>query len=421
MCFQRRKARDIAEMQGKSQTRRGRIVLLAVLCLMPSLFEAYAVIWGQRHGMTGKALRDGLDFWAGGYLALHGQVAMLFDPVAYDGFLRGIYGRLPVHLWSYPPNYLLVAAAFDRLAPWHAVLAFDAASLLLLLGVLRLAGLSWWLVIAVAFSPASLENLLEGQNAALITALIGGGLLLLPVRPRLGGLLVGLASIKPQLGVVLPLFLLRRAPLAFLYAGLAAVALAAASLAAFGPVAWAGFWHVTRPAMDAVLLTGKPPEFAGGLISVFAAARPLGVHAALLIQGAVTLAAILLAANRRDVVPVLILAALASPYLHDYDLLGVSLGVALLIRDRLARGFAPGEPVLFFLGWFGPGLLPWSPWLAHATPAVLVLLLASSIRRGPVTTCDSSQVPPGSPASSAGLLPIPAPRASTAPGSPGTE
>ena len=144
-------------------------------------------------------------------------------------------------------------------------------------------------------SPASLENLLEHQNAALLTALIGGGLLLVPRRPRLAGALIGLATFKPQLGLVLPLFLLRRARMAFIYAALAAVLLAGAALLAFGPAAWAGFIHFTGPAMRNVLLTGQPPEFAGGLISVFALARPLGVHAALLIQGAVTLAAIAIA------------------------------------------------------------------------------------------------------------------------------
>jgi hypothetical protein len=408
-------------MAAISQINRRRIVILAILCVMPSLFEARAVLWGEMHGFTGKALRDGLDFWAGGFLATHGELAMLFDPLAYDQFLRGIYGKLPVHLWSYPPNYLLIAAAFGYLAPWHAVLAFDAVSLLLLAGILRLARQPWPLIIAVTLSPASLENFLEGQNAALITALIGGGLLLLPLRPRLAGLLIGLASIKPQLGVVLPLYLLRRAPIAFCCAGLAAVLLGAASLAAFGPASWAGFWNVTRPAMDAVLITGKPPEFAAGLISVFAVARPLGTHAALIIQGAFTLAAVLFAITRRDPVPVLILAAIASPYLHDYDLLGVTLATALLIRDRLAHGFFLGEAILFFVAWVGPGALPWSPAFAHLTLLILLLLLASALRRGAVAPCDSSQAPPESPASSAGRSPIPARQGSTALGLSGTE
>jgi hypothetical protein len=413
-------------MDQKSQlSRRVGLILLAIFCIIPSLAEGYAILWGQRHGLTGKALRDGLDFWAGGFLALHGHAAIVFNPAAYQSFLNGAFfpaaKSLTVHIWSYPPNYLLLAAAFGWLTPWHAVLAFDALSLALLVLVLRLAKLPRLLILAVAASPVSFENFLAGQNGALLTALLAGGILLLPRRPLLAGVLAGLASIKPQLGLVLPLFLLRRSPLAFAWAAIAAVVLAAASLWAFGQAAWAAFWTVTRPAMSNVLLTGQPPEFAGGLISVFAAVRFLGVHPALAIQGAVSLAAILWAWRRANPVEVLILAALASPYLHDYDLLGVALAVALLVQDRLERGFLPGEAILFFLAWFGPGTLTWAPQFAHFAPLLLLLLLASAARRGPVMPCDSSQVPPVSPVSSAGRLPIPNPPNSTAPGLPATE
>ncbi len=392
------------------------LVAVLVFSVLPPVTEAAAMLWGVRHGFTGQALRDGLDFWAGGFLALHQQVAIVFDPVAYEAFITGIYGKLPTHTWSYPPNYLLLASAFGWLSPWAVVAAFQAASLALLIAVLRLARLPWLLIAAVGASPAALENILAGQNGALMAALIGGGVLLLPYRPRLAGVLAGLASIKPQLGLVLPLFLLRRSPVAFAWAALAAMTLGGLSLWAFGPGAWVAFWQITSPEMSHVLLTGKPPEFAGGLISVFAAVRGLGVTAALVIQGAVSLAAVVVAAWRRDAVVVLILAALASPYLHNYDLLGVALAVALLVRDRLTRGFATGEKILFFLAWFGPGALLWAPQFAHLTPVILLLLLASAAARGPVTPCESTAIPYAAQGLSAGRLPIPARRNSTAPG-----
>ncbi|OYV26786.1 MAG: hypothetical protein B7X08_00630 [Acidocella sp. 20-63-7] len=420
-------------MTGVRQTRRPLAALL-LLCLVPSLLEASAVIWGVAHGYTGEALRDGLDFWAGGFLAWHGHAAMLSDPVAYRAFLAGLFGKLPVHLWSYPPNYLLLAALVGWLPPWPAVLAFDLFSLLLLAFVLRRAGKSGWFIAAMLASPVVLENALEHQNATLMTALIGGGLLLIPRAPRLpgargaprstgargapvlGGVLIGLATIKPQLGLVLPLVLLRRSRIATGCAALAAVALGGLSFAVFGTAVWAGFWQVTRPAMDNVLLTGQPPEFAGGLVSVFAACRSFGVHTALVIQGAATLAAIALAARCRSTPAALILGALASPYLHPYDLMGAVLATALLVEDRLTRGFAPGEAVLYFIAWFTPGLLPWTPYLAHGVPLLLLALLASAMRSDGLAPCDSSPALPGSPASSAGRSPIPDPPGSTAPG-----
>ncbi len=425
MCFQRRKARNYAVMDPESQTNppfavRFALGAIVLLSLLPAVGEAAAILWGQAHGLTGKALRDGLDFWAGGFLVRHQAISILFDPVAYNGFLSGLFGKLPTHLWSYPPNYLLMACAFSGLSAWHTVLAFDAASLLLLLAVLRLSGQNWWLVAAVLLSPASMENLLEGQNAALITALIGGGILLLPARPRLGGALVGLASIKPQLGLVLPLYLLRRAPIAAAYAVLAASLLITASLFTFGPAPWIKFFTIISPAMTHVLVTGQPPEFAGGLISMFAAARPFGFSAAFAGQAAVTLGAIILGARTRSPAAILLLAALASPYLHGYDLVGAALAIALLVRDRLATRFAPGEPIIFFAGWFLPGALNWLPAATPFAPLILLLLLATALRRGPVAICDSSPAQPGSPVSSAGRSPIPAPPASTAPGSPAT-
>lgn len=395
-----------------------RLALIIAFCTLPSLGEGAAILWGERQGYTGKALRDGLDFWAGGFLYLHHQFSVLFDHEAYQSFLQGMYGHLPYHLWSYPPSYGLIAAAFGWLSPWQAVLSFDALCLALLAGVLRLAGKSWWFIAALLLAPATLENALEHQNAALMTALIGGGLLLAQSRPRLAGGLIGLASFKPQLGLVLPLYLLRRAPLAFCYAALAAVALAAASLWAFGPAAWVGFFRYTSPVMSNVLLTGQPKEFAGGLISVFATVKPLaGLHGAFLAQGVVSVACILAGLFTRQVPAMLILSALASPYLHVYDLLGTSLAVALLVERRLAEGgFKAGEPLLFFLAWFGPGLLPWHPAYAHLVPPLLLLLLASASRRGGVRPCDSSPAQPGSPVSPAGRSPIPAPPESTTAG-----
>lgn len=385
------KARNKAHMQEKSQfTTRLKLGLLLAVCTVPSIFEACAIIWGERHGFTGKALRDGLDFWAGGFLLLHGQAAILFSHDAYQAFLQGLYGHLPYHLWSYPPSYGLVAAAFAWAPPWPALFAFDAVTLILLAAVLRVAGKNWWFVAAMMLAPAALESALEHQNAALLTALLGGGVLLLETRPRLAGTLIGLGTFKPQFGLVLPLNLLRRSPLAFAWAALAAVLLAGAALLAFGMEAWRGFFTFTSPAMSNVLLTGKPPEFAGGLMSTFAAVKPFaGVHGALLAQGAVSLACIVAGMFTRSPAALLVLSALATPYLHDYDLLGAGLAVALLVEDRLKRGFFAGEPVLFFLVWAGPGLLPWVPRFAHFAPLLLVLLLASAVRRGGVAPCDS--------------------------------
>ncbi len=120
------------------------------------------------------------------------------------------------------------------------------------------------------------------------------------------------------------------------------------------------------------------------------------------VQALVSATAILLAVRTKNRAVLLILAALASPYLHDYDLLGVTLAIALLVQDRLRHGFAPGESLLFFIAWAGPGAMPWLPQIAHTTPLVLLLLLASAARRDRLLPCDSTKTAHYLPASSAG-------------------
>jgi alpha-1,2-mannosyltransferase len=393
------------------------LTALVAACTLPALLQAGVMLWGVSAGRGGRALRDGVDLWAGGWLAWHGHLAWLFDPAAYHAFLASVLqGTLPYHLWSYPPAYLLFVTPFDWLPPWPATLLFDLTCFAGLGAMLRRAGKSWWFTAAVLASPACLDNLLEHQNGNLCAALMAAPLLMLARRPWQAGALIGLLSFKPQLGLVLPLYLIRRAPRAALAAALSAIALAVLALAVFGPAAYVGFWTVTRPMMSNVLITGFPREFAGGLISVFALIRPLGLHPAFIVQGVATLTAIILAACARSPACVLVLAALATPYLHIYDLTGAAIATALLVEQALATGARRGDALIAFLVWFAPALLPWAPQYAHAVPILLALLLACVWRRGGLGLCDSSPAQPGLPASSAGRSPIPARPACTGPG-----
>ena len=51
------------------------------------------------------------------------------------------------------------------------------------------------------------NNTLVGQNGFLTAALIGGTLYLMPVRPVLAGICLGLLTYKPQYGLLFPIVL----------------------------------------------------------------------------------------------------------------------------------------------------------------------------------------------------------------------
>ena len=58
------------------------------------------------------------------------------------------------------------------------------------------------MALSALLAPASLINLLYGQNGFLTAALLVGGIRLAPSRPLSGGVLLGLLAYKPQFGLV---------------------------------------------------------------------------------------------------------------------------------------------------------------------------------------------------------------------------
>ena len=102
-----------------------------------------------------------------------------------------------------------------------------SVSFLPYLAVMRaIVGRPFGLVLAVAF-PVVLNNALVGQNGFLTAALIGGTLYLMPVRPVLAGICLGLLSYKPQYGLLFPLVLIAASQwTVFFTAAVVAVAMA---------------------------------------------------------------------------------------------------------------------------------------------------------------------------------------------------
>src|SRR3954453_11394640 len=130
-----------------------------------------------------------------------------------------------------------------------------------------------WLV-AAAF-PVVLTNTLVGQNGFLTASLIGGMLVLLPIRPVLSGVCLGLLSYKPQYGLLFPLVLIAASQwTVFFTAGLVAFAMAFASWLAFGTESWQAFFHWMPMFSQAFLTEGKATWWK--LQSIFSLVRYFG-------------------------------------------------------------------------------------------------------------------------------------------------
>jgi hypothetical protein len=65
----------------------------------------------------------------------------------------------------------------------------------------------WWWAVGAGVAPATGITLISGQTGFLSGALMVAGLRLLPTRPALAGIMFGLLTYKPQLGVLIPVAL----------------------------------------------------------------------------------------------------------------------------------------------------------------------------------------------------------------------
>jgi hypothetical protein len=198
-------------------------------------------------------------------------------------------------------------------------------------------------LVFLAVAPGIAVCVFFGQNGFYTAALLIGGLLCLDRRPVLSGILFGILTIKPQLGLLLPvLLLLERRWVTIASAVVTAATLVVATAMLFGWSVWFEFWQKIIP--QQVWLT----EHSDGLLfsmvsSVFYGARlihlPLGVAWAIqYIGAAIAFAAVVWTYwQRRD--PALSLALfvtatfLFTPYILNYDMVVFGFVVALL-RDR---------------------------------------------------------------------------------------
>jgi hypothetical protein len=273
--------------------------------------------------------------------------------------------------FGYPPAFLLLAAPFAALpyppaAVAWVILTWAAYALAVRLWAPR----AYWLAMAM---PPLLINAVTGQAGFLIAALFIAGMAVLPKRPLLGGILLGLIVMKPQLGLVLPFALAAgREWRAFLGAALSSAGFLLFGLLIFGWQSYAAWLH------NAGLYSSVVADGLAGwqrMASVYAALRfdGLGAVPAWLAQGAIGLAALAAACLiwRRTTAPdaraaaLAAATALASPYLFGYDLLLLIMPLAWLIaRGRHALWLAFCWALLLLgllqaLGWSaGPNLAP---------------------------------------------------------------
>ncbi len=332
---------------------------LVMVCVILAMLQVafFPLYYGRGWILEDSGLGSITDFinvWSAGRLVLDGHPAWAYDWDIQKKIQVAVLGQTyPGNFaWHYPPPFLFVAALLAKLPYAVAFAGWACVSAVPYLMAMRaIVGRPFGLLLALSF-PVVFTNVLVGQNGFLTASLIGGMLVLLPTRPVLAGICLGLLSYKPQYGVLFPLVLIAATQWrVFISAGVTTVALAVVSWLAFGTESWQAFFHWMPMFSQAFLVEGRAPW--GKMQSIFALARYFesSETIAWTLQGIMIAAVVIgLAWLWRSHVRyewkaagLAIGALLATPYLFLYDVMVLAIAIAFIVRVGLAEGFRRHE------------------------------------------------------------------------------
>ena len=250
---------DVQSSNLKFIARNNGPMLLLSLCVAAFFWIGLELEHGHLIDRNGFVLgKDFLNFWHYGLSAWSGEGAIHYNPYTYNAKLDAIVGGqdYPDQLFSYPPHLMLLAAPFGLLDYYPALALFTFLGL----------ALYWACVVrnfdgraqrlALAAMPTVAVFLTCGQFSAYLAVLLITLYRSLDTRPLLAGFLIALLTIKPQHGILIPLFLMFTGRWrVFIYATLLSGGLIGASLLIHGREAWEAFLHSSLAHQSTTLMS----------------------------------------------------------------------------------------------------------------------------------------------------------------------
>jgi hypothetical protein len=341
--------------------------------------------------------RDFVNYWMAGRLTLAGAEQDLFTQQVYFARLQEVFGPgLEIRNWSYPPHFLLMLWPLGYLDYELALAAFLAITCALFFASVyvfraNLAPQSSVALLCCALLGYTVMQLDTMQNGFLTAAFMLFGLAWMRQRPLLAGLAFACLTIKPQLGILIPVLLLwDRNWLTFLWAGLFTLGLVGASVVFFGVNSWQLYLTETL-AYQRFVMSDWYGIFLAMMPTVFGGVRALGFSpaTATALQWPVSIAGALLLLwllrHERDPLHrsfiVVCATFLITPYAFNYDMGALSAVAAMMVSSpriathraaatsiaaiaalsgivmNLGRSGVPVSPLLFATGL---GVIAWS-------------------------------------------------------------
>ncbi len=290
---------------------------------------------------------DFINLWSAGHLVRLGQMKFLYSHALFQAWKQGQFGAdLLVQDWIYPPTVLLIGVPLSFLPLGPAYLLWDLVTFAIAVVLLRAARLPWRIIGAGLAGPATWSSLMLGQYGPLAGGLVVAGLLLAPRYPIRAGIMLGLATVKPQQGAIVPIaWLAARSWRAIAAACVMFAVMALAVILGFGVAAWTLFFTKSSVIAKDILEASPPQPIINTGVSVFWMLRTLGsgvalAYAAQLAAALGSMVVVYRAWRKPDAEPLarmaltVCLSLLITPYGYAFDMVAYSIAVAVIVANN---------------------------------------------------------------------------------------
>jgi hypothetical protein len=338
------------------------LMFSAAICFAYVLMAVQTIVSGHQTYQFG----DFFALWTSAVVTHAGDAAVNFDFDALHA--RQVALGMNPHGYNpfpYPPTTLPVLGALGRLPLQQAfyvfmIPAFAAYLLAMWAGRWR----EWWWALGACLAPATGITLISGQTGYLSGALMVAGLRFLPARPLLAGIMFGLLTYKPQLGVLVPVALMAMGGWRTIAAAVATLtACALVATYAYGFPLWALWAHsITAYATGFEPVSGLMPTIYANALMLHAS-RAVAWGAQLLVT--IPVAIVVWRVWRREgpsaqAAALLVVGTfLATPHAFNYDMPMLTMALVWYLAERMRSEEALdlGEIVALLLAFAMPVII----------------------------------------------------------------
>lgn len=335
--------------------------------IAPQLFDLPTSYCQSHHGDIDAFIRAG-------ELAAANAAAAAYDPAIF----RAPFTENSGLLWFYPPHAFFAVMPLGAL-PFAVVRPlWIALTLLSMIAVVRIAGFRKLLpIVIVTLSPAVFASLYFLQVGAFIAIGLAASLLLAPSRPIAAGIFLGLMTVKPQYGLLIPVLLAAFGIWrTFAAAAATSLLLVALSILVFGASSWSAYFASLTRDQAPFFAIAQPATASVGQLAIKLGVAPTIAVFAQFVAILAAAALVSISGKKADyrvaagLTVILSLAAAPSSWTYDWPILAA--GLAMIAA---ARGAWPWPlQALALAAW----VAPFAHFFAISTLAAPMLLLALS-------------------------------------------